>query len=197
MTSLAVAVLLSVMPLVAGICEDAQLGLYLHSCQPCGSPGLDDMCIKRAGSCSYYNTGAGNTAYGDLGGANGLPPFGYISNANPPTTCTVIKAAAASIPNRAGTTGTIPVYTRAADWGKSWPNIRVNPTIIQFLRILYPTHNCIENSLGFPNGRWNWQNANDARQGSRVDTFFYEDNGNSTWSYQCYCDFCRQCQSCR
>ncbi|XP_059168400.1 uncharacterized protein LOC131950313 [Physella acuta] len=169
-----------------------RLGLSLNFCQRCGPGGLDDFCVKRYDKCLSR---VASTAYNTVPDAP--PPHGYRSSGPFPASCIKLVNVTNSIPNRAGITGTTPIYLQTRDWGNSLPRVYFNPAVVPFLNIVLPLHQCLANNAPFPNGRWNWNNPYNIRYGYRTDSFYYiDDSGNYVWSYQCYCDYCNSCQSC-
>ncbi|CAL1541307.1 unnamed protein product [Lymnaea stagnalis] len=181
------------------ICSQPRLGLSIQFCQKCGSPGLDDFCIKRYGKCGTYTVAVGNTGYGNLGGPAGLPPHGYYSGFTNglPSSCAELVRVASAIPNSALQTSSFTVYSQTGDWGASLPRVFFNPLVAQFLNVQYPLHHCLENNAGFPNKVWNYANPYKPNLNNlRLDSFYFNANGNNTWSYQCYCDYCSRCQQC-
>ncbi|KAK6965229.1 hypothetical protein BgiMline_029229 [Biomphalaria glabrata] len=189
----------------ADSCFNADLGISRQFCQPCGTPGLDDFCVKRYGACGNYVVG-GSNLYGLLGGGAGLPPHGYLSTGSataPPATCQGLIDLVSKLPNRNLGTNTIPIYNQIGSFptygATKIPRVAFNNFLLTWLRIdRTNVHQCLENNVPKhpygPNGRWNtiWTNP----RYLRLDSFDFEYNGNNTWSYQCYCDFCNACQSC-
>ncbi|CAL1541308.1 unnamed protein product [Lymnaea stagnalis] len=178
---------------------DAQLGLSIQFCQRCGTPGLDDFCIKRYGRWGQTVPAVGNAGFGTFGGPTGRPPHGYFSGVtnNVPNSCVTLKQYAAAIPNRGLQTNSIPVYVQTGDWGATVPRVFFNPIVAQFLPVQYPLDHYLDNNARFPNGVWNYANpSRPVKNAYRLDSFYYQDTGNNTWSYQCYCDWCQQAQQC-
>ncbi|KAH9490817.1 hypothetical protein Btru_032487 [Bulinus truncatus] len=155
---------------------------------------ITDFCIKRYGVCKRFPQPKINAVVGWTGG---LPPHGYLSGGNPPKTCNKIINIAKQIPNRNLINGTIRVYGQTGDWGRSLPRVFFNPALVPYLEVEQPLHQCLENNAPFPNGMWNYANPFQPNpRFLRTDSFHYNEDGNNTWSYQCYCDFCYSCQGC-
>ncbi|XP_059156566.1 uncharacterized protein LOC131941332 [Physella acuta] len=176
-------------------CYNAQLGLSSRFCQYCGYGALDSFCIKRYNKCVPTQAYTGYNAV-----PNSPPPHGYLYSGSataPPASCTKLIAVSNLIANRAGLTGTTPVYLQTNFWDLRLPMVYFNPALVNYLNIVQPLTHCLANDAPFPNGYWNYRDPRNVKSGLRYDSFYFvDDNGNYTWSFQCYCDFCNSCNSC-
>ncbi|XP_005112758.1 uncharacterized protein LOC101861933 [Aplysia californica] len=122
------------------------------------------------------------------------PPYGYsnpVAKAGDvPPSCTTLRDIAKRVlrPGGGATTGQA-VYAPATIMDVRLPYVYVNPEVTRYLQIIN-AFDCQQITYqGLPNIYWNSYYR-------RLDSFQFLDNGNYTWSYQCYCDFCYSCKEC-